>query len=201
MCMHGSGLQSETSNADCTTEDGTKEGSVRLRGGFGTPCDPLHTEFIEVLTEREWGGISTSVVAETQEEDTLVADVVCRQLGFPHGTRVNPLTSDPEIGSFRAFPEDVSLEAEAPVERFWLSSVTCRGSEGSLLDCDLGPGFRVRNEGCPSPAHPIYIACRQFSIVEALEAVTSPGAGTTVMKSECTTMYGRRSSSCGSYDT
>lgn len=156
-------------HAGCAPQDGVTDGSVRLRGGFGTPCDPLHSGFIEVLHDAEWGSICTSARAQMSAEDDRVADVTCRQLGFPHGTRVNPLSAIPT--------GDAVEEAEEPSERFWLSSVTCRGPEGRLIDCDLGPGFRENNAGCSPEDTRIHGACRQFPVAEAFEAKTTPDAG------------------------
>ena len=162
---------------------------MRLRGGFGSLCDPVHSGFIEVLHFGEWGSICTEQFSENVGEDNLVADVVCRQLGFPHGTRVDPLTARPPPPEQAPSPYSsyyysyyydygsATEEAEEPVERFWLSEVTCSGPEGRLIDCDLGPGFRNNNAGCRFNPHRIHIACRQFPVVEALEAITTPGAG------------------------
>eukprot|EP00892_Ulva_mutabilis_P007291 jgi/Ulvmu1/4934/UM204_0006.1 len=176
----------------CERQEGTTEGAVRLRGGFGTLCDPIHTGFVEVLHFDEWGSICTDQFSENRAEDNLVADVVCRQLGFPHGTRVDPLTArpppptpDPDVapspyssyyyGNYYDY-SSITEEAEEPVDRFWLSSVMCNGPEGRLIDCDLGQGFRNNNAGCNSRPHRIHIACRQFPVVEALEEITSDGA-------------------------
>lgn len=185
----GPNIHSSTSVAGCDKEDGSTEGAVRLRGGFGTLCDPIHSGYIEVLHEGEWGSICTTEEAENTSEDNLVADVACRQLGFPHGSRVDPLTAgarppeDDEMTSYTpyyfrdTFYSDVTEENEEPVERYWLSSVACAGPESRLTDCDLGPGFRQNNEGCNRASHRIHFACRQFAVVEALEEITSAGAG------------------------
>eukprot|EP00892_Ulva_mutabilis_P005899 jgi/Ulvmu1/3681/UM017_0097.1 len=176
--------------AGCDRQDGTAEGSVRLRGGFGTPCDPIHSGFIEVLHFDEWGSICTDQFSENRAEDNLVADVVCRQLGFPHGTRVDPLTARPPPPVDEdAAPSPYSTyyysyfydytaaeEAEEPVDRYWLSSVMCNGPEARLIDCDLGRGFRNNNAGCRFRPNRIHIACRQFPVVEALEEITTPDA-------------------------
>ena len=169
---------------------------MRLRGGFGTPCDPVHSGFIEVLHSGEWGSICTQQRPDNRAEDNLVADVACRQLGFPHGTRVDPLTSRPpppsqsdgEASSPYATyyisyfdNSDTTEEAEESVDRFWLTQVTCSGPEGRLIDCNLGQGFLDNDTvgpGCRFEPHRIHIACRQFPVVEALEAVTTPDAGT-----------------------
>ena len=162
-------------HAGCDVQEGTTEGSVRLRGGFGTLCDPIHSGFIEVLHSGEWGSICTQDFSEYSGENNLVADVVCRQLGFPYGNRVNPLNL-----------EDME-EADEPLDRFWLSSVRCRGLEDRLTGCDLGAGFIGDNppsdysfldvDSCSDGDHRVTVACRQFPVVEALEAVTTPGAG------------------------
>ena len=162
-------------HAGCNVQDNSTEGSVRLRGGFGTPCDPLHSGFIEVLHNDEWGSICTQSIREDRGENNLVADVVCRQLGFPYGNRVDPLDSE-------------GMEvAEQPLGRFWLSSVRCRGPEDRLTGCDLGQGFLEDDSlsddslldygGCSDGDHRVTVACRQFPVVEALEAVRTPGAG------------------------
>lgn len=176
-------------SAGCERQEGNTNGAVRLRGGSGTLCDPVYSGFIEILNKGEWGSICTRRFSEIEAEDKLVADVVCRQLGFPHGTRVDPLVATttvdldttPPASRFRPFfginadPE----EAEEPVELFWLYGydVRCAGPEQNLVDCDLGLGFR-RNPGeCESDSHRIYAACRQFPVVEAFEEITTPGAG------------------------
>ena len=152
---------------------------MRLRGGFGTPCDPVHSGFIEILHNGEWGSICTD-----ESVSSIVADVVCRQLGFPHGTGIDPLTEPsppaPEDGSYYYpgyYSYSTTEEAEEPVDRFWLSDVSCSGTEERLVDCDLGSGFRNNEGGCVRSPHRAHIACRQFPVVEALEAVTSPEAG------------------------
>ena len=149
---------------------------MRLREGFGTPCDPLHSGFVEVFHMGEWGAICTGREFATD----LVADVVCRQLGFPHGTSVDPSTSLPVDQSnydyyyYNTYEAD---EAEEPQGRFWLNEVTCRGPEAALLDCDLGPGFLSSNAPCSSDPSRFTVACRKFAVSEALEDVMTPGAG------------------------
>ena len=187
----------------CDRQEGTTEGAVRLRGGFGTLCDPVHSGFIEVLHFGEWGSICTD--GGGRAEDNLVADVVCRQLGFPHGTRIDPLTSRPPPSPSPSSPPDgeapppystdysssyydyapITEEAEEPVERFWLSEVTCSGPEERLIDCNLDEGFRNNFDDCRSNRHRIHIACRQFPVVEALEEITTPDAGRSPLCIQC----------------
>ena len=74
---------------------------MRLVGGFGTLCDPLHSGFTEVFHDGEWGAICLEPFSGSTNppEDRLVADVVCRQLGFPHGTLVIPREGAPAEGT------------------------------------------------------------------------------------------------------
>lgn len=145
-----------------------EQGDVRLRGGFGTPCDPLHTGFVEVFNAGEWGAICSALDLPS----ILVADVVCRQLGFPHGTVVDPINPRPR------FTDDYVIveEADEPQDRFWLGNVVCSGPEARLLDCGLGSGF-LTEDACSSSPVRLTVACRKFAVPEALEAVTTPGAG------------------------
>ena len=162
----------------CNTVSMPVEGSVRLRGGFGSQCDSIHTGFIEVFHLGEWGAVCERF---RSEPDRLVADVVCRQLGYPHGTPVEPLSNraDPAgtDGDYTFTPpEPLTEEAEEPQGRFWLSQAACRGTEDKLLDCDLGPGFRRGNAGCTDSPVRLTVACRTFPVPAALESVVTPGA-------------------------
>lgn len=163
-----------SSFAGCDKKEGSTQGAVRLRGGFGTLCDPIHSGFIEILNEGEWGSICTNREAENDLEDLLVADVACRQMGFPHGTRVNPLTA---TGKSSEDLPGLREAAEPPVERYWLSSVACAGTESRLVDCDIGEGFHQSNAGCMgNNIHRVHVACRKFPVVEASEVVATEGA-------------------------
>ena len=142
-------------------EQPAEQGSVRLRGGFGTPCDPVHTGFVEIFNAGEWGAICDVNDRRLKRADIL-ADVICRQLGFPHGTVI---------------PDE---EAGEPQDRFWLvgRQALCLGPEERVVDCDLGSGFRNNNSGCMNNPPRLAVACRSFAVPEALEAVATPGAGT-----------------------
>ena len=157
---------------------------MRLRGGFGSLCDDVYTGFVEVFNFGEWGAVCDSQ-AFGVIEDRLIGNVVCRQLGFPHGSTIDPTANSPDpgpdeytylpFGVFRDY--DNIEEAEEQQARFWLNGVTCRGPEERLVDCDLGAGFQQDNAGCSSPVLRVTVACRTFPIVEALESVTTPAAG------------------------
>lgn len=160
---------------------------MRLRGGFGTLCDPIHSGFVEVLHFGDWGSIC-------QTGDNQVAEVVCRQLGFTSGAVVDALNPIPPRDSVAPQPtadyesnvgssgERDTEEAEEPVERFWLSEVTCGGRESELIDCNLGKGFRRINAGCdPELAQEstrLHVACQRFSLTgspKSTETIPSEG--------------------------
>lgn len=178
-----------------------QEGSVRLVEGFGTPCDALYTGFVEVYHADEWGAIC---IDSFSAADTLAADVICRQLGFPHGTPVDPYTpvkkrDTPDFGALPPaafgpapvpaiaysgsyygydYSDDVAEESDMPAGRFWLSDVRCNGPEKTLNDCNLGAGYRSANRGCQNnDVGRMAVACRQFAVAAAAEEVTTPGAG------------------------
>lgn len=164
--------------ADCAREVTEEEGALRLRGGFGSLCDPVHSGFVEIFHLGEWGAICTEQFNGIH--DRLAADVVCRELGFRHGTVVDPSTNPPDVvddgGYYTSYNPDIE-EADEPQARFWLNRVTCRGPEDRLIDCDIGQGFRQNNAGCRSAAQRLTVACRAFAVVDALEEVQTPGAG------------------------
>ena len=156
-------------------EQPAEQDSVRLRGGFGTPCDPVHTGFVEIFNAGEWGAICDGNSPSPERADVL-ADVICRQLGFPHGTVVQAnIPFNRSETTFGAGTE----EADEPQDRFWLfaSQARCLGPEAQVVDCDLSPGFRDNNSGCRNNPTRLTVACRTFAVPEALEAVTTPGAG------------------------
>lgn len=136
---------------------------------------------MEIFHDGEWGAICNG----DDRFDRLTADVVCRQLGFPHGNPINPAGDvDPaSLGyndyGFLAYDPPVE-EAEEPLGRFWLDRVSCNGPEQRLADCDLGAGFLGDAGGpCADSRSQIRftVACRSFPVPAALEEVTTPGAG------------------------
>ena len=148
---------------------------MRLVGGFGTPCDPLYTGIVEIFHAGEWGVICGGRLDPTDSPfGTLAPDVICRQLGFPHGTVVDGL----EPGN-----TDNVEESQLPLGRIWLRDLLCRGPEERVLDCDLVPRrfLRRRDEAsfgsCGFSERRLNVACRQFAVEPALEAVTTPDAG------------------------
>lgn len=75
----------------------------------------------------------------------------------------------------------------AYAESVFLSSVECQGTEAAVSECDLDQGFLTNTTACPLGDYEddlgfgtlqLHVACRQFPVLEALEAVTTPGAGT-----------------------
>eukprot|EP00892_Ulva_mutabilis_P001478 jgi/Ulvmu1/11330/UM074_0045.1 len=177
------------SPAPCTQPNGPvapAQGDVRLRGGFGTPCDPLHSGFVEVFNAGEWGALC-GVRGAPRFDDTNVADVVCRQIGFPHGSAVDGLASrqdDPQDLSYYAYLDSSfdrsEEEAQEAQERFWLAEVECRGSEARLIDCASRGGFLRRSEDCVrfgfGNSLRVHVACHQFAV--APEAAPEETAGT-----------------------
>lgn len=133
---------------------------------------------MEIYHLDQWGAI-----CDIFRGRDLLARAVCRQLGFPYGNGINPLRINPERFDSDAEDDEYSNsynyveEAEEPQERFWLSDVQCTGVEDRVEECNLGLGFRRRLLPCRGANPRFTVACRTFPIVEALEAVTTPGAG------------------------
>ena len=151
---------------------------MRLRGGFGTSMSPIYTGFVEVFHNDEWGAICDG----DPDTEYLQADVVCRQLGFPHGTAVDPTTNPQGTGQRDFYSDTVPdvEEAEEAQARFWLQGVSCSGTEDRLVECRGGQRFLTDDEdSCSSDPLRLTVACRTFAVPEALEAVTTPGAGAT----------------------
>lgn len=146
---------------------------MRLRGGFGSQCDLMHSGFVEVFHNNEWGAVLQTAA------DTLAADVVCRQLGFPHGNALvpggDPPTPLPPPDAYEYY-DPYNEEALPPVGRVWLRRVQCNGPEERLIDCDLGRGILPANAPFLTGGR-FTVVCRQFAVEAALEAVTTPGVG------------------------
>ena len=62
-----------------------------------------------------------------------------------------------------------------------LAGVQCRGIEAAVTECNTGQGFLTNTTECPLDGRTIslqlHAACRQFPVLEALEALKTPGAG------------------------
>lgn len=54
---------------------------MRLVGGAGTPCDAVHSGFVQVFNASTFGGLC----ADRFGVPRTTAEVVCRQLGFTRG--------------------------------------------------------------------------------------------------------------------
>eukprot|EP00892_Ulva_mutabilis_P002672 jgi/Ulvmu1/12405/UM009_0052.1 len=158
-----------------------QEGDVRLRGGSGTPCDPVHTGFVEIFLDDAWAGICEALA----DVDRLVSDVVCRQLGFPHGTVVEP-TANPRTGPgvydlYSYFYLDYGADSEEnqlPSDAFVVNEFNCQGTEDRVLDCGHD-AFGLRSTdyiGLDCADSRLTVVCRSFSVPEALEDVNTPGA-------------------------
>jgi len=176
----------------CAIVPPEEEGAVRLVRGLGTPCDPLHTGVVEIFHDAEWGTICVSIGAQRVPFDSNVADTVCRQLGFPHGNIVSNI--DPIDDRDYRYPNYVDIDGLVESEEYgpgdaWVNFMSCDGDEQELLEC----GVRFFRQGrracidclgssCGSNDYSgqnaeLEVACRQFSVEEAAEAVVTPGAG------------------------
>lgn len=145
------------------------DGAVRLTNGTGSPCDDLHSGIVEVYdaAAAAWGAICTA----STPDDRLAADVVCRQLGFPHGTPEGP------IGN--------SAAGVAGEEGFVIGYVACRGVEQRISNCRLAPGLASGGSACMAKPARLRAACRKFPVAEALERVVTPGAGAASAHDTC----------------
>eukprot|EP00892_Ulva_mutabilis_P004970 jgi/Ulvmu1/2845/UM144_0010.1 len=178
-----------TTAADCMEGMLPEEGAVRLRGGFGTMCDPIHTGFVEVFHNGEWGTICVGNERDNNlnsVDDFLAADVICRQLGFPHGTVMDIQSKNPvppPVLAFDPFGKAEPIlqreEVTEPFGRVWLDDVVCHGPEDDVLECYLGDGFLDDAFTCKDRNDPrvrFAVACRQFPVGAAQEGVAAPGA-------------------------
>ena len=162
---------------------------MRLVGGFGTPCDSIHTGTVEIFHAGEWGGICVEAASLRIPVDLLAADTICRQLGFPHGNVVSSVIPGPTPLFLDTYygPLDDLVESEAS-GRVWLNGLQCFGNEGNVLDCRLDPPeFLTDIEECHrdmfrgtvfgDATTRLEVACRQFPVEGAEEAIVTPGAG------------------------
>ena len=85
----------------------------------------------------------------------------------------NSLIHQRTDGNTRADPSDPGTVL--------LTGVECRGVEAAGTECNTGQGFLTNTSDCPVDPETIslqlHVACRQFPVLEALEALTTPGAG------------------------
>lgn len=153
----------------CGSQPEAEQGAVRLIDGVGSPCDPLYTGILEVFNEGRWGAVCTF-----GQSDAIVADVVCRQLGFPFG---NPVDGDFAFDDDGTNEPETFDESEIVSDTVWLFGATCRGPEDNLSDClgDYYDGFSDGTSTRPCTRR-LHIACRQFAVDDALEE-TSGTAG------------------------
>ena len=173
---------------------------MRLVRGLGTPCDPLHTGIVEVFHDGEWGTICVAIGAQRFPTDLNVADTVCRQLGFPHGTIVSNIDPDnyrDYVYPYRGTLDDLE-ESEVGYGGAWVDYVSCSGDEQGLLECGvnfipggrracmdcLGYDCRTGDQYAEDVNSELEVACRQFPVEEAAEAIVTPGAGALFPPSE-----------------
>ena len=165
---------------------------MRLVRGLGTPCDPLHTGIVEVFHDGEWGTICVAIGAQRVPTDANVADTVCRQLGFPYGTvvsNIDPMDDRDYSYPYRAYLDDLVESEEYGPGDAWVNRVGCGGDEQELLECGVQFFLQGRRacidclgSSCGSNDYTgqnaeLEVACRQFAVEEAAEAVVTPGAG------------------------
>lgn len=153
-------------------------GAVRLRGGTGTPCDDLHSGVVEVYRAdvATWGAVCTAGTPD----DRLVADVVCRQLGFQYSTPEATLATAPG-GSQMSPGGDMMEDGIDAGQPGFLSDVMCRGTEERIGECRDARAIAGGGGGlCMEKPARLRVACRKFPVVEALESVATPGAGAAV---------------------
>lgn len=158
-------------------------------GGVGSLCDPLHSGAVEIFHDTEWGAICQFSTNPRSQSNRLEADVVCRQIGFPYATLIDPIetATDETYADPGDYGYDYSFRAAGEYEeggdesaRIWFRApdVRCRGTERRLLDCDVPAEFGVAPGRCGGdlPVR-LHVACRQFPVEEALESVGTDGAG------------------------
>lgn len=97
------------------------EGDVRLVPLIGATastatCDSVHLGGVELFRQGRWGRICTGHGRADHGRFTLVAPVVCRQLGYPFGTLMNPeavtdIDADPSANNDYSSSEDALVWA------------------------------------------------------------------------------------------
>lgn len=105
--------------ADCSDPDleTPVDGDLRLVPLFENStatrlCDDVHLGGVELFRQGRWGAICTGNILGFEDEFTLDAQVVCRQLGFPFGTVMEP----------RA-PEFIGGNYDEPEGTIWATKV------------------------------------------------------------------------------
>lgn len=156
--------------AGCSREIAEVEGAVRLRGGFGTPCDPLRSGIVEVFHFGEWGTICGGNTTLTDDFfATGSPQVICRELGFAFGDAIDAPVTTANTTMDAAAP----APAPAPPGRIWLKDAVCEGVEASLQQCHSFPAEFLAADspesvgGCGATERELAVACRQFPVSEA----------------------------------
>lgn len=135
-------------HAGCDSADGEpEEGSARLMpldavatlSKLSTPCDPVHTGILEVLSDGAWVPVCAAA-AGGPAAPAFVAAVACRNLGYPYSALVNP--DAPPVRSpadpYSAY-EPSAYEPVADGDGYSAAgaakAAACSGTEPSLSEC------------------------------------------------------------------
>jgi hypothetical protein len=166
----------------CKTAAAPSEGAVRLIDGFGGLCDDLHAGIVEIYHEGRWGAVCSTYLR--YNAPPLVAQVVCKQLGFPYGTLYNGRSiefrdDEPYYGGYY---DEGPEESMVPSELYWLDEIQCKGTEERLRDCYLYEGFfeREGNDCHGGSQGRMAVACRKFPVIQAFEGDSAGGEGAIV---------------------
>eukprot|EP00892_Ulva_mutabilis_P001910 jgi/Ulvmu1/1171/UM107_0045.1 len=166
----------------CSNSSGCKEeprvpteGDVRLIKINGTAatasCDAVHSGGVEIFHNGAWGRVCSGNFQPRIADFTLVAKVVCTQLGFPFGGLVN--SDEVTDSDYSPIGDYVDYLDYANNEVVWATRVTCTGKEASLGDCFFPEAF---GEGMfdysgPSPAPPFTFPFGPFEGAGPADAV------------------------------
>lgn len=124
------------------------------------PCDEVHMGAVEFFNDGRWGQIC-GPSGQRQGASTVDANVVCRQLGFPFGSLM-----DPDESRF------VAIEKPNANPVTWATEVICTGLEERIADCFFPEAFGASG-GSVSNGLPPAVAgeCRDFGTLTALAVI------------------------------
>ena len=176
--------------ADCTANDGAPtQGDVRLIALDDIlptqTCDTVHFGGVEFFNDGQWGRVCSGRFGGNNEDFTIDAKVVCKQLGFPFGS----LYDAEEVANSTGNPAGSDyVDYSAPGELVWATDVLCTGKEERLDECffpeDFGDARNndyssapdvggIRAAGCRRrDGSMLGVVCRQFEIEGVLRLHT-----------------------------